>query len=156
MQSSVAMEPRKDNRWSGKFQLQRSEVRSQKSAVSGQQSDERLLTSDLRSLSQGLYRVEVRNELGHANKPMKEAKYVAIVDAPPQITVERPAQDLTLGAPAKVPLVLAAHDDFGLANVSLVLLRHHSPLTTRHSPLTRSSNNTNGRSAATPSLLPST
>jgi hypothetical protein len=71
----------------------------------------------------GLYRVELRNELGYANKTMKEAKYVAIPDNAPQIVLERPGTDLVLSAPAKVPVVLAAFDDFGLADVTLVVQR---------------------------------
>jgi hypothetical protein len=84
-----------DNRWSGTFPLR----------------------------GGGLYRVVLRNELGHANKAMKEAKYVAVPDNPPQIVLERPGADLVLSTPGKVPLVLAAYDDFGLAELCLVLQR---------------------------------
>jgi hypothetical protein len=84
-----------DNQWSGKFPLK----------------------------GTGLYRVELRNELGYANKPMKEAKYIAIPDNPPQIVLERPGTDIVLSSPGKVPLVLAAYDDFGLADVRLVTQR---------------------------------
>ena len=65
----------------------------------------------------GAYRVELRNELGHANKMMKEARAVAIPDNPPQIVLERPGTDLTLSAPRKVPIVASAYDDFGLADL---------------------------------------
>lgn len=71
----------------------------------------------------GFYRVELRNELGYANKPMKEGKYVAIRDNPPQIVLERPGTDLVLSEPGKVPLVIAAFDDFGLADISLAVRR---------------------------------
>ncbi len=71
----------------------------------------------------GFYRVELRNELGYANKPMKEGKYVAIPDNPPQIVLERPGTDLVLSEPGKVPLVIAAFDDFGLADISLAVRR---------------------------------
>ena len=54
---------------------------------------------------------------------MKEARFVAIVDAPPQITVERPGQDIIMSKPAKVSVELAVHDDFGLANVQLLMQR---------------------------------
>ncbi|HJT75870.1 MAG TPA: hypothetical protein VJ739_01605 [Gemmataceae bacterium] len=67
----------------------------------------------------GLYRVELRNELGYANKTVKEAKYVAIPDNAPQIVLERPGTDLVLSEPGKVPLVLTAYDDFGLLDVTL-------------------------------------
>jgi hypothetical protein len=71
----------------------------------------------------GFYRVELRNELGYANKPMKEGKYVAIPDNAPQIVLERPGADLVLSEPGKVPLVIAAFDDFGLADISLAIQR---------------------------------
>jgi hypothetical protein len=71
----------------------------------------------------GLYRVELRNELGYANKTMKEARFVSIPDNPPQIILERPGTDLVLSAPSRVPLVLSAYDDFGLADISLVVQR---------------------------------
>jgi hypothetical protein len=90
-----AMHTLQDDQWSGRFPLQ----------------------------GTGLYRVELRNELGYANKPMKEAKFVAVPDNSPQVVLERPGTDLVLSAPSKVPLVIAAYDDFGLADVSLVLQR---------------------------------
>ena len=65
----------------------------------------------------GLYRVELRNELKHANRTMKQAKITAIPDNPPQVALERPGTDLVLSEPGKVPLVIAATDDFGLADV---------------------------------------
>jgi hypothetical protein len=86
-----AMKPGEGNLWSGTFPLH----------------------------GTGLYRAELRNELGHANKPMKEAKFVAIMDQPPQIVLEQPGADVTLTSPTKVPLVVRAFDDFGLADISL-------------------------------------
>jgi hypothetical protein len=71
----------------------------------------------------GLYRVELRNELGHANKTMKEAKFIAIADNPPQIVLERPGTDVVLSTPGKLPLQIAAYDDFGLADVILMVQR---------------------------------
>lgn len=65
----------------------------------------------------GLYRVELRNQLKHANQAMRQAKVTAIPDNPPQVVLERPGTDLVLSEPAKVPLVIAASDDFGLADV---------------------------------------
>jgi hypothetical protein len=50
---------------------------------------------------EGFYRVELRNELGHANKTMKEGKYVAIPDRPPLVVIERPGNDLVLSDPDK-------------------------------------------------------
>lgn len=94
-QTTFAMQPRDDNQWAGKFKLERN----------------------------GFYRVQLKNELGHTNKAMKEASFVAVADLPPQIVLERPASDLVLSEPGKVPLVVAAFDDFGLAEVSLAIQR---------------------------------
>ncbi len=67
----------------------------------------------------GWYRVELKNEIGAANQQMKEARIVAVPDNPPQILIERPGVDLVLSEPVKVPLVIAAFDDFGLAELVL-------------------------------------
>jgi hypothetical protein len=69
----------------------------------------------------GFYRVEMRNSLGHANKPMREARYTAIIDTPPQVTAEQPGVDLVLSEVVNVPLVVAAYDDYALDEVSLVV-----------------------------------
>ncbi len=55
--------------------------------------------------------------MGHPSKPMKPGKVVAIPDNPPQVVLERPGADLVLNAPAKVPLSIAAYDDFGLSDI---------------------------------------
>ncbi|MDA1214428.1 MAG: hypothetical protein O2955_18120, partial [Planctomycetota bacterium] len=69
----------------------------------------------------GWYRVELRNELGAPNPRMKEAKLTAIPDRPPQVVVDRPGADLILSVPQKVPLSIAAFDDFGLADLVLAV-----------------------------------
>lgn len=74
----------------------------------------------------GFYRVEFRNELDYANKPMKEARLTAIPDNPPQIVLERPTTDLVFSTPQKVPLVISAFDDFGLAKLVLSMQRGSS------------------------------
>ena len=71
----------------------------------------------------GFYRVELRNELDFANKPMKDARLTAIPDNPPQILLERPTTDLVFSTPQKVPLVISAFDDFGLAKLVLSMQR---------------------------------
>ena len=73
-----------------------------------------------------LYRVELRNELGHPSKPMKPGKVVAIPDNPPQVVLERPGTDLVLNEPAKVPLSISAYDDFGLADIVVSVQRGDS------------------------------
>jgi hypothetical protein len=74
----------------------------------------------------GMYRVELKNELGYANREAKENKLTAIPDMPPQVVLERPGQDLVLSEPGKVPLVVRAYDDFGLADVSLAVQKGDS------------------------------
>ncbi|MCY2968235.1 MAG: hypothetical protein NT069_32165 [Planctomycetota bacterium] len=75
----------------------------------------------------GYYRVELKNELGHPSKQMQEARYVAIPDNPPQIVVERPGTDITLSKPVRVPLAIAAYDDFGLSKVVLAIQTPATP-----------------------------
>jgi hypothetical protein len=89
---------REDGRWAGRFPITRN----------------------------GSYRVELRNMLGYANQRMKEGQIVAIPDNPPQVVLERPGSDITLTEPAKVPLVIAAYDDFGLKDVVLAVQRGDS------------------------------
>ena len=72
---------------------------------------------------EGYYRVELRNKLKHANPPMKEAKYLAIPDNPPQISLERPASDIVLSKPQKLPLAIAVYDDFALKRVKVMAQR---------------------------------
>jgi hypothetical protein len=74
----------------------------------------------------GLYRVELRNELKYSNQAMKEAKFTAIADNPPQVTIERPGTDLVLSQPKKVPLTIAAYDDFALKHLRVLLQRGDS------------------------------
>jgi hypothetical protein len=71
----------------------------------------------------GFYRVHVENELGAANQTMKEARLTAIPDRPPQIVLERPAGDLTVSAPQKIPLAVSAFDDFALDELTLLTRR---------------------------------
>ena len=82
---------REANRWSGRFPIK----------------------------ADGWYRVELKNEIEAANQQMKEARITAIPDNPPQILIERPGVDLVLSEPVKVPLVISAFDDFGLADLVL-------------------------------------
>lgn len=68
---------------------------------------------------QGLYRVELKNALGFANQKMKEGKFIASKDNPPEVALERPGTDLVLSTPGKVPVVVLASDDFGLKEIAL-------------------------------------
>jgi hypothetical protein len=67
----------------------------------------------------GTYRVELKNELGYANPTMKTGKITVLPDNPPQVNLERPGNDLVVSKPVKVPLVVFASDDWGLADVSI-------------------------------------
>lgn len=71
----------------------------------------------------GLYRVELRDGAKHANKPVKEARYEALPDAPPQVSLERPAGEVTLGAACVLPLSATAADDYGLAELGVFYRR---------------------------------
>ena len=71
----------------------------------------------------GWYRVELKNEIGAANLPMREARITSVPDNPPQIMIERPGFDLVLSEPVKVPVVIAAFDDFGLGELVLSVQR---------------------------------
>lgn len=72
---------------------------------------------------QGLYRVELRNELNYPNKTMKEARFVAMPDNPPLVILQQPGTNLVLSQPGKVPLVIEAEDDYGLKDISLAVQR---------------------------------
>jgi hypothetical protein len=95
VKQSFPMQQIGDNEWSGRFPLQGS----------------------------GLYRVELRNELGYPNKAMKEAKYLALPDQPPQVVLEQPGTDLLLSHPEDVALIIRASDDYGLRDVVLAVQR---------------------------------
>lgn len=77
-------------------------------------------------MGEGLYRVEFRNDLDAPNQAMQEARYVAIPDNPPQVVLERPGTDLTLSEPRKVPLVIAAYDDFALKDLVVLVQKGDS------------------------------
>ena len=72
---------------------------------------------------EGFYRVELRNELKIPNQTMKEARYLALPDEPPQISLDRPGSDITLSQPQKLPLAISVYDDFALKHVKLLASR---------------------------------
>src|SRR5262249_49128697 len=70
----------------------------------------------------GQYRVELRNDLGHANKPASEnPRDGAVADQPPPASPHRARTDLVLSKPDKVPIQIAARDDYGLLDLWLAL-----------------------------------
>jgi hypothetical protein len=89
---NFTMRPAEDGFWSGRFPL----------------------------VGTGLFRAELRNQQGHPNKPMKELKYVALPDKPPQVLLERQSNETVLSKPAALPLAIKAFDDYGLAEVSVL------------------------------------
>lgn len=93
VKKSFPMQRREDDQWSGRFPL----------------------------VDSGIYRVELKNERGDANKPMKEANYRAFADKPPLITMKYPAEDKKFSKPEKQLLILETSDDFGLADVNLFI-----------------------------------
>jgi hypothetical protein len=65
----------------------------------------------------GQYRVELRNAIGHTNKPTSEhPNYEGITDQPPFVQIDRPG-DLVLSKSDKVPITIAARDDYGLLDL---------------------------------------
>jgi len=70
----------------------------------------------------GRYRVELRNDLGDANKPASEdPRYESIADQPPVVQNDRPGADLVLSKPDRLSLHAAARDDYGLGALWLKL-----------------------------------
>ncbi len=90
---TFAMRPTEDGFWSGRFPL----------------------------TGTGLFRAELRNQLGYPNKPMKELKYVALPDKPPQVLLERQSNETILSKPAALPLAIKAFDDYGLAEINVLV-----------------------------------
>jgi hypothetical protein len=90
---SFSMHPAEDGSWIGRFPL----------------------------IGSGLFRAELRNQQGHANKPMKELKYVALSDRPPQVFLERQSNETVLSKPAALPLAIKAYDDYGLAEINVLV-----------------------------------
>jgi hypothetical protein len=90
---SFPMKQTEDGRWAGRFPL----------------------------TGAGLFRAELRNDQGHPNKPMKEMKYVALPDKAPQVMVERQGSEMVLARPAAVPLTVTAFDDYGLAEINVLV-----------------------------------
>ena len=69
----------------------------------------------------GYYRIALRNSLGYANRKMKEGRLTAIPDNPPQVVLSRPTKDIVVTSPMEIPVQVAAFDDFGLEDVSLII-----------------------------------
>jgi hypothetical protein len=68
----------------------------------------------------GLFRAELRDDRGHANKPMAEMRFVAQKDDPPWVKLEQPGPDLTLSKPQPQPLTVSAGDFYGLREINLL------------------------------------
>ena len=69
----------------------------------------------------GFYRVVLRNSLGYANRRMKEGRLTAIPDGAPQVVLSRPTEDIVVTSPLEIPVQVAAFDDFGLDEISLII-----------------------------------
>ncbi len=52
---------------------------------------------------------------------MKELKYVALPDKPPQVLLERQSNETVLSKPAALPLAIKAFDDYGLAEINVLV-----------------------------------
>jgi hypothetical protein len=81
------------------------------------QASDRLWVGSFPLNGAGGYRIELRNELGHANKPLSNLpKYEALVDQPPFVHIDRPG-DLVLSKPDKVAITIGVRDDYGLRDL---------------------------------------
>jgi hypothetical protein len=80
----------------------------------------------------GVFRAELRNRQKYANKTMTELRYGAVKDQPPQVVLQRPGVELTLGQAQAPPLTVAAFDDYGLADLKLLFRENEAqPFQTR-------------------------
>jgi hypothetical protein len=70
-------------------------------------------------LRNGYYRVELRNRLNHPNQRAQEGRITALLDNPPQISVDQPGIDLVVSAPVGVAIHFSAYDDFGVDKIIL-------------------------------------
>lgn len=110
LQSTLDGKP-KSTRWSGRFTLK----------------------------TDGFYRVVLRNRLQYENSQMEEGELIVLPDNPPQMVIERPAKELVVSEPVKVPVYITAYDDFGLDDIILSMqmpgsstftgrtIRHYEP-----------------------------
>ncbi len=72
----------------------------------------------------GSWYLEMEDELGRKSRP--EEKQIRILpDDPPEIRILFPGEDVTLNQNLKLPLIIGANDDFGLANASLQYQVNH-------------------------------
>ena len=86
--------------------------------------NERTWTASFPLTGAGQYRIELQNELGHANKAASEvSKYEAIFDQPPIAIVERPGSDLILSKAERIPITIAVRDDYGLLELWIATQR---------------------------------
>jgi hypothetical protein len=72
-------------------------------------------------VGEGLFRAELKSQFGHPNKPMKEMKYLSLTDKPPYVALEGKSNETTLSRPVKVPLSIAAFDDYGVDEISVLM-----------------------------------
>ena len=89
----------------------------------------------------GFYRIVLRNSLGYANRRMKEGQLTAVPDNPPQVVLARPTEDIVVTSPLEIPVQVAAFDDFGIDDISLIVehsywgeTRQAHPFTTGRPP----------------------
>ncbi|MCB5233844.1 MAG: hypothetical protein LHW60_01165 [Candidatus Cloacimonetes bacterium] len=65
------------------------------------------------------YYIELEDELGRKNRP-EEKQIKVLSDMPPEIRFLLPAEDVILNQNMKLPLIIAADDDFGLKDCRLM------------------------------------
>ncbi len=69
----------------------------------------------------GLFRPEMRNRGKHPNKPVAERKFVALEDKPPYVSLEGQSIELVMSKARPVPLTVSAFDDYGVAEISVLV-----------------------------------
>jgi len=71
----------------------------------------------------GSYRLELTDREGLNGRGDEGGEVRAVADAPPTVTIERPAGNLFVTPKAVVPLTVAAKDDLAIARIDLVFRR---------------------------------
>lgn len=76
------------------------------------------------------YRVHLINERGLTNRTMRPVPIRATRDQPPTLHIERPGRHIAVTEARPVPLVIRAHDDYGVSKVLLQTSPDRAPLET--------------------------
>ena len=84
-------------------------------------------TAQLPILKDAAYQIELFDRKGRPNTDKQVHYLTAIPDAPPKVEMIEPGGDMRAGASDKIPLRIAANDDFGVAELKVVYHRLGGP-----------------------------